>query len=256
MALFSIKTGFATISCLAVAFATAACSSGSDDNDTGPVTGTGGSVGGGAPTAGDTAGGVGGAGGAVAPLTVLYSFASAEDCAAWTYGNASPAPAYDISAQSTITCDSADGQPEPPSLKIVAPFSQYLQPDDQRVDLQFAVPDAPLDMTGKVISVWIKLDSGFVGPDSSSPGGIVIYAKSGANYDWGQAPWHNLINPDNAQKWIKYSFDLSKPDPGSTATFDPSQILSIGIMIDTGNPGAPLVPPSTGTFHIDTIGYQ
>jgi hypothetical protein len=256
MALFRINSScFATIGCLGLALATAACSSGSNSNDNGPVTGTGGSSGGAAPTAGSPTAGAGGSGGVAAPPTILYSFTTAEDCAAWTYGNASPAPVYDISAASTIDCDSTAGQPDAPSLRIVAPFTAYLTPNDQRVDIQFPLAKIT-DLTGKVVSVWIKLDSGFVGPDSSSPGGIVLYAKSGPNYDWGQAPWHNLINPDNAKKWIKYSFDMSNPDSGSKPEFDPSQIQSIGIMIDTGTPSAPLVPPSTGTFHIDTIGYQ
>ncbi len=255
MALFTLKhTCFLGIGCLALASALGACSSGSNAEDTGPVTGTGGTgTGGGGPTAGN-------GGGAVSEPTVLYAFTNADDCIAWTPGNPSPAPAYDITPGSTIECDETTGQPSSPSLKIVAPFTEYTYKtlgNDQRVDIQFpAGATPPLDLTGKVLSVYIKLDSGFVGPDSGSPGGVVLYAKSGSAYDWGQAPWHNLINPDNAGKWIKYSFDMNKPDPGSKPEFDPSQIVSIGIMIDTGNPNAPAVPPSTGTFHLDTIQYQ
>ncbi len=210
------------------------------------------------------AGGVGGQGGAAGtagiggstapPPAILFSFASPDDCIAWAYGSF-PRPDYDLTAESTITCDSSVGQPESPSLKVVAPFSAYRAPD-QRIDLQFPVPVVPLDLTGRVISVDLKLDSGFVGPAPSSPGGVVLYARSGSAYDWGQASWRNLINPTDVGLWRKYRFDLSQPDPGSAPEFDPSQIQSIGIMIDTGNSPDPLVPPSTGTFHIDSIGYQ
>jgi hypothetical protein len=225
--------------------------SGGSANPSGGKAGvTGGAASGGAPTGGT------GTGGTPRPLVLLYTFDSANDCAAWSYANNSPAPAYDISRLSTLDCDGTTGQPDSPSLRVVAPFNAYLQPDDQRVDIQFLLPGAPVDLTGRVISVWIKLDSGFVGPDSSSPGGIVLYAKSGPNWDWGQAPWCNLINPRDVGRWVQYSFDLSAPDPGSKPEFDPSQIQSIGISIDTGAPTAPLVSPSTGTFHVDSIGYQ
>jgi hypothetical protein len=68
-------------------------------------------------------------------------------------------------------------------------------------------------------------------------------------------------DPINATgRWLKYTFNLSAAESGATnvAPFDPSQIMSIGIKLDTGTPTTtPLpAPPTPATFHVDSIGYQ
>jgi hypothetical protein len=259
MALFSINNScLATISCLALVFATVACSSGSDSNDTGPVTSTGGSAGTGPSAGGDTGGGAGGAGGAVAPPVFLYTFTDLMDVNAAEAANTTP-PANDLTPTTTFSLDSTDGAPEPTvnagSLKIEAPFSAFTTPD-QAVDFQFKLVGAPLDLTGKTLFLYLKLDSGFVS-DPNAPGGFIFYAKSGPNWDWGQAPWQNL-DPTRVNKWYKYIFKLASAQPATGGVpFDPSQVMSIGLKIDTGSPtSTPTADPGAAVFHLDTIGYQ
>jgi hypothetical protein len=254
MTLFSIK-----ISCLAtiglLALLGAACSSGSDSNDTGATTGTGGTVGGAAPTAGAGAGGAGG--GAAAPRVLLWTFTNPDDALAYTPGNATAT--NDLTTASTFSWDSVDGAPDlvadAGSMRIQAPFSAYTQPD-QAVDFQFMLPTQPMDLTGKTLFLYLKLDSGF-SPDPSAPGGLMFYAKSNDTWDWGQAPWMN-IDPTN-HNWRKYTFDLSKAESAvGGPTFDPANVMSIGIKLDTGTPQTtpPPAAPAAATFHLDTIGYQ
>jgi hypothetical protein len=256
MALFSIK-----ISCLAtvglLACMAAACSSGSDDNDPGAQTGTGGSVGGGAPTAGDNAGG---AGGAASPPVYLYTFT--DDTQVYLYQPGNATATNDLTTASTFSWDSQDGAPDlvrdAGSLRILAPFSAYTQPD-QAVDFQFMLDNPPVDLTGKTLFMYLKLDSGF-SPDPSAPGGLIVYAKSNeTNWDWGQAAWQNLDPATVVGKWRKYTFKLANAESGNTnvAPFDPSQVMSIGMKLDTGTPTTnPLpAPPTEATFHVDSIGY-
>jgi hypothetical protein len=264
MALFSIKNScFATIGLLA--FATAACSSGSDSNDTGPATSTGGSGGGAAPTAGNTAGGAGGAGGVAAPPVYLYTFTDPTEINLAVAANTT-AVANDLTPTTVFSWDSADGAPDKVanagSLRIEAPFSAYTQPD-QAVDFQFLLEGRPVDLTGKTLFMYLKLDSGF-SPDPSSPGGLIFYAKStDPNWDWGQAAWANLDPAPSTGvigKWIRYTFVLAKATSGATniAPFDPAQVMAIGIKIDTGTPTVtPMpAPPTAATFHLDSVGYQ
>ncbi len=256
MALFSIK-----ISCLAtiglLASMAAACSSGSDSNDQGAQTGTGGSVGGGAPLAGGNAGG----GGGTAPAAVrLYTFT--DDTQVYLYQPGNATATNDLTSTSVFSWDSQDGAPDQVadagSMRIEAPFSAYTQPD-QAVDFQFMLDTRPVDLSGKTLFIYLKLDSGF-SPDPSAPGGLRFYAKSNeTNWDWGQAAWQNLDPATIIGKWKKYTFDLSKAESGATnvAPFDPSQVMSIGIKLDTGTPTTtpPPAPPTTATFHLDSLGY-
>ncbi len=188
----------------------------------------------------------------------LYTFTDDTEVYLATPATGTPPP-NDLTPISVFSWDSSDGAPDPVanagSLRLEVPFSAYTQPD-QCVDFQFFFENRPVDLTGKTLFVYLKLDSGF-SPDPSAPGGFIFYAKSGDNWDWGQAPWQNL-DPVN-HNWRKYTFDLSKAESGATNVlpFDPSQIMSIGIRLDTGTPTVtPLpAPPSRATFHVDSIGY-
>jgi hypothetical protein len=216
-------------------------------------------------TGGRQTGGTGGSaiqatGGTVPMPTYLFTFTDASEVALALPANTTP-PANDLTQSSVFSWDGQNGAPDPVahagSLRIDAPFSAYTQPD-QSVDFQFMLRSAPVDLTGKTLFVYLKLDSGF-SPDPSAPGGLIFYAKSGMNWDWGQAPWLNL-DPTVVGQWRKYVFNLSTAESGATniAPFDPSQVMSIGIKLDTGSPTiTPLpAPPAPAVFHIDSIGYQ
>jgi hypothetical protein len=262
MALFSIRN-----SCLAVigllAFATVACASGKDDdtqatttddddnNDSGD-----GTAGKGGDDDDDTAA-TGGASSVPNP-TYINTFTSLMDVNSAEPANTTP-PENDLTVDpnTKYTLDDTDGAPaesDKPSMKIVAPFSEFTSPD-QAIDFQFKLQGAPVDLSGKTLFLYLKLDSGFV-QDPSAPGGFIFYAKSGSDWVWGQAAWQNL-DPNRTGKWWRYQFTLADAEPGEGgAKFDPSQVMSIGLKIDTGSPtSTPSSQPTEATFHLDSLGY-
>jgi hypothetical protein len=213
---------------------------------------TGGRQTGGAPSGGQAT---------VAPPVYLYTFTDVTEVNLAVPANATGT--NDLTTASTFSWDSQDGAPDPVvnagSLKLEAPFSAYTQPD-QSVDFQFMLNGRPVDLTGKTLFLYLKLDSGF-SPDPAAPGGLIFYAKSNAaNWDWGQAPWQNLDPATVIGQWRKYTFNLATAEQGASnvAPFDPTQVMSIGIKLDTGTPTTTPLPasPTAATFHVDSIGYQ
>jgi hypothetical protein len=232
-----------------------ACSEGTDD----PQTGTGGAGGvsgsGGSPGTGGTGGSSGGG-----SITMLLAFDSASDVpklalGAPPAGDAGSDPndlsvGVDGGARALLSFDAAVGDPNPGSLKIEIPTTAY----EQYVDYQLLLSPALQDYSGRTLTLKIRLDEGF-SPDPSAPGGIIFYAKSGANYDWGQAAWMNI--PPASGTWVEVLFDVDNPDPdSSTAGFQPTQLQSIGFKIHTGSGLNATSQPTPAVFHLDSIGYR
>jgi hypothetical protein len=198
-----------------------------------------------------------GTGGSAEPQPVyLFTFTSIMDVNRAEPATSTPVE-NDLTLDTEFTLDDTDGAPAPsdaPSMKIVAPFSAFTTPD-QAVDFQFQLEGAPVDLTGKTLFLYLKFDSGFV-EDPSAPGGVIFYAKSGADWVWGQAPWRNL-DPSRMGKWWMYTFKLADAELGEGGEkFDPSQVMSIGLKIDTGSPlTTASAAPSEGVFHLDSLGY-
>ena len=108
-------------------------------------------------------------------------------------------------------------------------------------------------MGHRTLSVLLRLDSGF--SPAAAPGNVLIYAKSGDNWDWGQAA-AQTIDPASAGQWVRYSFAMSAPAVGSTPAFDPGYIKSVGVQINTGAGTGAATPPTAAEFHLDSIGYE
>ncbi|HTV20291.1 MAG TPA: hypothetical protein VMG12_16515 [Polyangiaceae bacterium] len=183
---------------------------------------------------------------------MLFAFAGASDIAA---AQPSTQP-NNLNAQTALGWDGGQGDPDLGSLRIEAPFSAY----NQQIDIQFPLP-APTDLTGQVLSVRIRLDSGF-NPDPSAPGGMIFYAQSGDDYAWGQAEWTN-VEASSRGKWREYSFEMAFPwrevtaggVSGSSLAFDAARVRLLGLIIHTGGGGSSTVLPEPAIFHIDTFGY-
>jgi hypothetical protein len=148
--------------------------------------------------------------------------------------------------KATLRFDGAIGYPERGSLEVHVPCTAY----GQYVDYLIALP-GPTDLRKKVLSVRIRLDDGF-SPELSAPGGVVLYAKSGDNWDWGQAAWVN-VSIDETGIWKEYTFELDKPAAGSSGSFDPARVQAVGIKFDTGSGEGAAERPSPAVFHVDTI---
>lgn len=156
----------------------------------------------------------------------------------------------DLSALAELTWDGDEGQPEAGSLRIEAPFGAY----EEFVDYQH-IFDEPRDLSGLTLFLSLKLASGF-SPDHSAPGGIILYAKSGEEWLWGQAPWAN-VGEDAVDRWVEHRFYLDFPDTESSIEgFDPSAIRAIGFKIHTGGGVDASGPPASAVFFVDTIGYR
>jgi hypothetical protein len=244
---------------LAVAVAVVGCGG----SGAGP-TGTGGAAGNGA--AGTTTGAAGSAGAGGAPgtdgatadaassLVTLFDFATLAQLASVGVANSGDTNVGDLGVHpsgvdggglATVSWDGQVGAPDPGSVQIQMPCNAY----GQFVDYQFILPIIS-DMGGKTVSLMLRLDSGF------SPGGyVLLYAKSGDNWDWGQAT-AAAIAPTSAGQWVKYTFAMSALGAGSSANFDPGYVKSVGVQINTGAGTGATAPPTPAVFHLDTIGYQ
>jgi hypothetical protein len=150
------------------------------------------------------------------------------------------------SSRATLRFDALTGYPERGSLEVHFPCTAY----GQYVDYLIALP-GPTDVRKKTLSVRIRLDDGF-SPELSAPGGVVLYAKSGDNWDWGQAAWVNLPIGETGT-WKEYTFDLDKPAIGSSGSFDAARVQAIGIKFDTGSGEGTTERPSPAVFHVDTV---
>jgi hypothetical protein len=226
--------------------------------------GTGGAAGNGA--AGTSA--MGGAGGkaapdaattdAAAPFVSVFDFAVIAQAAVATVANGGDTNPGDLGVHAsgadggglaTIGWDGQAGSPEPGSLQIHLPCNAY----GQFVDYQFVLPIIT-DMGGKTLSLMLRLDGGF-SPEVAAEGYVLLYAKSGDNWDWGQTA-AVPIAPTSAGQWIQYTFPMAAPSRASSSNFDPGYVKSVGLQINTGSANGVTSLPTPATFHLDSIGYQ
>jgi hypothetical protein len=212
----------------------------------------------GGSAAGDGAASDGAATDAARPFVTLYSFATITQASAATVANSADTNVADIGVHpsgvdggglATLGWDAQVGSPDPGSLQIQMPCNAY----GQFVDYQFILP-VITDMGGKTLSLMLRLDSGF-SPDAAAQGYVLLYAKSGDNWDWGQGA-AVAIAPTSAGQWIKYSFPMAAPAGASSSNFDPGYVKSVGLQINTGSANGVTALPTPASFHVDSIGYQ
>jgi hypothetical protein len=195
---------------------------------------------------------------AAAPFVTLFDFATAAQTSAAAVANPSDSNTADLGVHpssgdagglATVAWDKQVGSPAPGSLQIHLPCEAY----GQFVDYQLILPIIS-DMGGKTLSVMLRLDSGF-SPDATAPGFVLLYAKSGDNWDWGQAA-AVPVAPSSAGPWIQYTMKMSAPATGSSTSFDPGYVKAVGVQLNTGAGAGAAAPPTPATFHLDTIGVQ
>jgi hypothetical protein len=80
-------------------------------------------------------------------------------------------------------------------------------------------------------------------------GGVQLHASTGAGYVYGAG---TFTTPLTQGQWIDLTLDLSKV---TTASWDPSQVVQIGIQFSTGTgpTGGTFAGPVDAVFQIDTI---
>ena len=161
----------------------------------------------------------------------------------------------------TVAHNATDGDPDPGAFQVDIPYTsagQYVG-----VGINFA---APQDFTNKVITARVKV-TGLGDPTElmTNPGGTKIYVKSGTGYVYAAGAFTNVGDAAHPlDTWITVPFDL-RPTSSSTTgcfsyidemneagTFDPTQVLELGLQFDTGGM-QPTVAPAT--VLIDSISY-
>ena len=115
-------------------------------------------------------------------------------------------------------------------------FKQYVDP---------AVNVSSVDLTGKVLHAWVKLDSGFF------TGGVQLHAGAGPSYVFASSEYTTFAALDT---WIELTLDLAEAQttvPGFVA----NDIRQIGVQFDTGDPyeGGTFTTPVDAVFHVDSI---
>jgi hypothetical protein len=178
-------------------------------------------------------------GGDLAPQ-VNYTFDA--DAQAFVLNNHENTTRKNLAAPSStaahaLVWDGADGNPMG-SLKASATYSDWKQYIDPSVNL------SSVDLTGKVISAWVRMDSGgFIG-------GAQLHAGSGPNYVYAASTWLDLVEG----AWTEVSLDLAAAQTSVTG-FMANDIRQIGVQLDTGDglEGGAFGGTVEAVFHIDNI---
>ncbi len=148
--------------------------------------------------------------------------------------------APEASAPATVVWDGAAGSPSPGSLKFTATFTDYKQFADVVIG-----PAAPgLNLTGKTVRAKVMLSTGMFVPGM----GATLHVGTGASYTYAGGAYTSLL--PNA--WTDLTLDLTAV---TTAGFDPSMVVQIGIQFYSGEQGeAGAFPgPVSVVIQIDTI---
>ena len=165
------------------------------------------------------------------------------------YGNAGDAglaltnladPSSGTTPSPSLSHDSADGDPSPGSLQIVAPFSG---PDQILVAYRFFGCAAIHDWTAKTLHVRIKVAEG------DYTGEAWLYAATStscSSYDFGYGTAMALAH---TSCWQELTFDVANPYT-RTAGYDPASITTFGVQFVTYAAATPV------TFLVDSFSVE
>ena len=120
----------------------------------------------------------------------------------------------------TLMLDGAVGSPTPGSLALAVTFSDFTQYVDAALNL------SSVDLTGKVLHAWVKLDAGLFA------GGVQLHAGAGPNYVYAASEYTTFAALDT---WIELTLNLSAAQTANSA-FTPNDIRQLGVQFDTGDP--------------------
>lgn len=250
---------------LGVVTCAVACSEGSTDPipsaGAGGVLAAGGASGsGGLSTAGTSSGGSGGGSGAVALRT--FDFAEAGDTAEWLFVYAEP-PSLIAPAVSDAGADAGTAAPPPEGVATVAHDAQEGDPElgsavlglpfdgpNQKIsfEVNVAVEDVGLNLSGKSISVRIRVDSGLA-LDPMNPAGIKLYVKTGPDSVYADSGFINLAAGTEWQTLVWPNVATPGYIDTARGAHAPTDVQQVGIEFATGAAGtyAPAVA------HVDTL---
>jgi hypothetical protein len=131
-------------------------------------------------------------------------------------------------------------------VSIYAPFTTI----DQTFLLADSFNSTPINLSGKAISVKVRVDS-WTGPAlSSNPGVAWIVLKS--TKDTWIAAQGAAVNLDSTGSWITLTIPNASTPYQSNPNYDATQIIQAAVVIES--PGAGTV--GAAVFHVDDWLYQ
>ncbi len=187
----------------------------------------------------------GGAAGSSSTTLLSYTFDSNTQGWSILMGSGASTPAG-LQSSSGLVWANDQGDPSPGALKLSIPFDSINEFTAVSIDVGGS---SPLNLSGKTLSVRVRLASG-LSSDPSHPGGVKAYAKGGSGWAWANGPWSNT-GADQLGSWHIATLALSSPDyqdAGYTAT----DVREIGVQVCTAGAGnaAPAV------IYIDSVVIQ
>jgi hypothetical protein len=156
--------------------------------------------------------------------------------------------APDASAPPALNFDSSTGDPSPGSVVATLPFTA----SGQSYVIQSPVQPTA-DLTGKTLSAWIMLEKADGGAGEFMSGYAQLFAESGSSYTSSSGGGKSLT----PGVWTQLSVTTAALHT-STTTFDPTQVVQLGIQIGIGSlpDGGTFGGEETPTFRVDSIVAQ
>jgi len=141
----------------------------------------------------------------------------------------------------TLSWIGTEGDPSPGALKVTVTFSDF----NQLVDVITNIPAT--DLTGRTLKARVRLLSG-----TFPIGGVLFHVSAGSDYVWAGSDW-TPASTFGLGEWIEIPLDLTTVTPPSGQTFDPTDVIQIGVQIMTGASYATTDTFGSAVFLIDTI---
>lgn len=143
---------------------------------------------------------------------------------------------------SGVGYDSQNGDKSPGVLKLIAPFDA----SNQKIEAQVALAGA-IDMRGRTIRARVRLGHG-LSSDTTSPGGIKLFAKAGSSYGYASGPW-TYLPPGSG--WADVTLDCDAPVLVPNE-FDASSVRELGVELRTFTETRGV---SAAVVYLDSVGY-
>lgn len=168
---------------------------------------------------------------------------------AWTFSNYADPTYTNLGATvpsggsaPSLTINTIDGDPNPGSLQITAPYTAF----DQYVDVIVGIDQPGLNLTGKTLHAYVRQVSG-----SLAAGGLQMHASTGPNWTWGSTTWVNGSDLTSGA-WVPLTLDLGAV---TSSGFDPSEVVQIGVQFFVGfaSNGGTYVNNGPVILEIDTV---
>ena len=162
-------------------------------------------------------------------------------------------PEYaNLSSNSSLSWDGAEGEPSPGAIRVEVPFDDYRQ----FVELEYDF-STPFDLSDGYLFVKLKILPGFSHDPLIAPG-VNLFVKTGVDWTF-TSSWTSLTG-DEYGEWVEFAFYPERGETYGNTAADFTQVVTFGLQLHAGDPGSgevdPEALPAPATFFVDSIGYR